>query len=62
MQNEFFKFHFPLSDFPSHHKISDLYPISRLGGDPVRTTLYNVGVVLYERLAKTELVEVALRK
>ena len=37
MQHEIFTvFHFPLSDFPTHHKISDFFPISRLGGDPVR--------------------------
>ena len=29
-------FHFPLSDFLTHHKISDFSQISRLGVDPVR--------------------------
>ena len=29
-------FHFPLPNFPTHHKLSDFFPISRLGGDHFR--------------------------
>ena len=28
--------YFPLSNFPTHQKISDFIPVSRLGGDPIR--------------------------
>ena len=57
---KFLSISFSLSDFPTHHKISDFLPISRLGGNPVR--IKHPESYFMKDLPETEMVEVASRK